>query len=194
MKGTENIIAHIKADAQAKADGIIAEAEKQCAQIKADYENRANDAYAEKIRKGVKDREDITESRERIAHMEAKKELLSLKQEMVSAGFEKAREMILNLPEEKYLEFLTNITVKSSSAGDEQLILNAADREKFGAALLERANEALNGKLTLSETVGDFDGGVVLKRGAVEVNSTLSLLVELARNGMAAELAAVLFG
>ena len=43
MKGTENIIAHIKADAQAKADAITAEAEKQCADIREEYNNKAED-------------------------------------------------------------------------------------------------------------------------------------------------------
>ena len=50
MKGTEKIIAHIQADAKAQADAILAQAEQQCAGSSRDYEIKAKDAYAEKIR------------------------------------------------------------------------------------------------------------------------------------------------
>ena len=46
MKGTEKIIAHIQADAAAQADAILAQAEKQCAEIREGYERRAKDAYS----------------------------------------------------------------------------------------------------------------------------------------------------
>ena len=55
MKGTEKIIAHIKGDAQAQVDAILAQAERQCAAIREDYDAKAREAYGEKIRKGVKD-------------------------------------------------------------------------------------------------------------------------------------------
>ena len=50
MKGTEKIIAHIEADAQAKADEIFAAAERKCAEIKEKYEEKAANLYTDKIR------------------------------------------------------------------------------------------------------------------------------------------------
>ena len=41
---------------------------------------------------------------------------------------------------------------------------------------------------------GDFKGGLILRRGNIEVNCTAELLVELCRGDMASELAQVLFG
>ena len=90
MKGTEKIIAHIQADAKAQADAILAQAEQQCAEIRRDYEIKAKDAYAEKIRLGVKSNQDKLDSVERLTRMESSKAILALKQEMVSAGFDKA--------------------------------------------------------------------------------------------------------
>ena len=86
MKGTEKIIAHIQA---------LAQAEQQCALIRKDYEEKADEAYTAKIRAGVKACEDLSESKKRIAEMESKKNLLALKQEMVSAAFDRAKEIIL---------------------------------------------------------------------------------------------------
>ena len=194
MKGTEKIIAHIQADAKSAADAILAQAEQQCAGIREDYEKKANEAYAEKIRAGVKLCEADSESKSRIAEMESKKEILALKQEMVSKGFDKAREMILNLPEEEYKNLLVKLAVRSSSTGDEQVILSAKDKAKFGETVINEVNSRISGgKLSLSETDGDFDGGLILKRGNIEINSTLALLIDLCRSDMAAELAKILF-
>ena len=97
MKGTEKIIAHIQADAKAQADAILAQAEQQCAEIRRDYEIKAKDAYAEKIRLGVKSNQDKLDSVERLTRMESRKAILALKQEMVSAGFDKAVEELIAL-------------------------------------------------------------------------------------------------
>ena len=80
MKGTEKIIAHIRADAEAQAAAIIAQAEQQCAAIREDYESKAKDSYGAKIRAGVKSCEDRVDSMDRIAQMEARKGILALKQ------------------------------------------------------------------------------------------------------------------
>ena len=194
MRGTENIIAHIQADAKAEADAILDKAKEQCAEIRRDYEAKAQALYSDKVRAGVKLCEDKAESSERIQQMESKKGLLAVKQEMITRTFETAMDRLLNLPEKDYEALLTKLVVSAATEGDEAVILNAADRAKFGEAVVRNANSALkNGRLTLSDNTGDFKGGVILKRGTVEVNNTLELLVELARNEMSAEIAKVLF-
>jgi V/A-type H+-transporting ATPase subunit E len=194
MKGTEKIIAHIQADAAAQADAILAQAEKQCAEIREGYERRAKDAYAEKIRAGVKANQDRLESVERLARMEGRKSVLALKQDMVSKSFDMAVDKLVELPEEQYVALLAKLAAQASVTGDEQVVLNARDREKIGPAVVAAANAKLNGgKLTLSDETGAFKGGLLLRRGSIEANCTVELLVELCRGEMAAELAKVLF-
>ena len=194
MKGTEKIIAHIQADAAAQADAILAQAEQQCAEIRAGYERKAKDAYAEKIRAGVKANQDRLESVERLARMEGRKSVLALKQDMVSKSFDLAVDKLVNLPEEQYVALLAKLAAQASVTGDEQVVLNARDREKIGPAVVAAANARLSdGKLTLSDEVGAFRGGLLLRRGSIEANCTVELLVELCRGDMAAELAKVLF-
>ena len=194
MKGTEKIIAHIRADAGAKTDAILAEAEQRCAEIRGVYEQKAKDAYAEKIRAGVKANQDRLESVERLARMEGRKSVLALKQDMVSKSFDLAVDKLVNLPEEQYVALLAKLAAQASVTGDEQVVLNARDREKIGPAVVAAANARLSdGKLTLSDEVGAFRGGLLLRRGSIEANCTVELLVELCRGDMAAELAKVLF-
>ena len=194
MKGTEKIIAHIQADAQAQVDAILDQARQQCKAIQNEYSKKAGELYAEKIRVGVKAVQDLADSQGRIAQMEAKKSVLALKQEMVSKSFDQAAEKLLKLPEADYVAFLAKLAAKASVTGDEELIFNARDRKAVGAKVVEAANAKLGGgKLTLSDETRDFAGGVILRRGNVEANCTVELLVELCRGEMSSQLAAVLF-
>ncbi|MBQ6372563.1 MAG: hypothetical protein IJJ22_05525 [Oscillospiraceae bacterium] len=199
MKGTEKIIAHIRSDAQVQADAILAQAEQQCAAIRADFDRKAKELYGEKIRAGVRECEDKSESIGRIARMEARKGMLAVKQEMVAACFDRACEKITELPDDLYVDFLAKLACGSSVSGQEQIVLNARDRERVGAKTVEEANALLKmaGKkhgLTLADDCGDFAGGLVLRRGSIEDNCTVELLVDLCRGEMSSKVAGVLFG
>jgi len=194
MKGTEKIIAHIRADAQERSDAILAQAEQQCALIRSDYEKKAKEVYTEKIRAGVAEAQSRVDGMDRIARMEAKKGILALKQQMVSESFDKACEMIVALPKEQYTTLLAKLAADASSTKDEEIIFNERDRKSVGQAVADKANKLLgDGKLSVSAEVGTFAGGLVLRRGSVETKCTAELLVELCRNDMSAEIARVLF-
>ena len=194
MKGTEKIIAHIRADAEAQSSAILAQAEQRCAEIRGAYEQQAKDAYAEKIRAGVKANQDRLESMERLAKMEGRKAILALKQDMVSESFDRAVGQLVNLPEEQYTALLARLAAQASVTGDEQIVLNARDRAAVGDQVVKAANEKLGGgKLRLSERSGSFAGGLILSRGSVEANCTAELLVELCRGELSAKIADKLF-
>ena len=195
MKGTEKIIAHIEADANARADAIIKEAEAKAAATRESYEQKAKEAYAEKIRAGVKANQDRLESMERLARMEGRKAILALKQDMVNESFDLAADKLVKLPEAQYVAFLAKLAAQASVTGDEQIVLNARDREAVGEKVVAAAHAKLSGgRRTLAPETGDFKGGLILRRENIAVNCTAELLVDLCRDEMAAELAGVLFG
>ena len=189
MKGTEKIIAHIRSDAEEQANAILAEAAEQCAAIKSGCEEQAKDTYAERIRAGVKECESRADSMKRMAQMESRKGVLALKQELVSASFDKAVEMIVALPREQYVSLLAKLASEAAVTGSEEIVLNArgADVVKAADALFK------GGSFSLSDETGSFAGGLILRRGSVAANCTAELLVELQRSGMASEIAKVLF-
>ncbi len=192
MKGTEKIIAHIEADAQAQADAVLGEARQRCEAIKARFDDKAARLYSDRIREGVKACQDQEDSALRISRMEARKSVLSVKQEMVEKSFDLAVQQIVALPDEKYTAFLANLVKKAGPAGDEEIILNAADRARVGEALLKAVN-ADGAKMKLSEETRDIKGGLILRRGSIETNCSVELLVELCRGELSAKLADVLF-
>lgn len=197
MRGTEKIITHIQADAKAQADSILQKAQQQCDEIRTRWETEANQVYETRLNAGKQAIRAEADSADRIARLESKKELLQLKQDMVSEGFDKARDAISALPAQQYCAFLAKLAANAASGG-ETVILNERDRAALGEQVVKAANEALQkaGKpagLTLAEDTGDFSGGLILRRGSVETNCTTELLVELCRGDMAAKLAGILF-
>ena len=103
--------------------------------------------------------------------------------------------MLVNLPKAEYVSFLAKLAAKAAVSGDEEIILNARDKAAVGADVVSAANALVaNGKLKLSDDTGSFAGGLILRRGSVEANCTVELLVELCRSDMSSELAKVLFG
>ena len=192
MKGTEKIIAHIQADAKAQADAVIAAAEQKCAEVKAKYEEQASRLYSDRIRDGVKACQDQEDGALRISRMEARKSVLAVKQEMVGKSFALAADKIIALPEDRYVAFLADLVKGASVTGDEELILNRRDREAIGAKLLKTVN-AGGAHMTLSDETRDITGGLILRRGNIEANCSVELLVELCKGELSSRLADILF-
>ena len=193
MNGIEKITARILADAQAEADAVKAEAEGKCAAIKGEYDKKAQEEYWNLARAGVNDCEAKVQRMGRAAEMEAKKDLLNLKQEMVSLAFQKATEQVCSMPEEKYVAFLAALAAKASGTKDEELLMAEKDAE-LGALVAEKANELIGGSLHYEGNTRDMQGGIVLRRGNIEVNCDIEILVDRYRYELSGQVAEVLFG
>ena len=193
MTGIEKITGRIEADARAEAAQIAAQAKERCAEIRAEYEKKAEDAYWETLRSGVKDAEDRAERLGRLAGMEAKKSTLGLKQSMVGEAFDRALNKICDMPLGDYVPAMAKLAAKAASTGSEVVAFSAKDRERCGAEIVAAANLLLQeqgrtGNLTLSDDTRPIRAGFVLQQGDVEVNCALETLAELSRGQVAAVL------
>lgn len=198
MKGTEKIIAHIRADGDAEAKKILDAAAKQAEEIRAASFKEALSEYERLMEAGNAECEDILSGSRRIAEMEAKKNVLSVKQEMISAAFDAAREEIVNMPRDKYTQFLARMATEAAASGMEEIVLNARDKAEVGKAVCKAANELLSakgtpGKLTVSEDTADISGGVIVRFGGIETNCSIDALIRQRRSGLSTEVAAALF-
>ena len=198
MKGTEKIIAHIRADGDAEAKKIIDAASKQAEEKRAESFKAALSEYEKLMQAGNAEGEDILSGSRRIAEMEAKKSVLSVKQEMISAAFDAAREEIVNMPRDKYTQFLARMAAEAAASGMEEIVLNARDKAEVGKSVCKAANELLSakgtpGKLTVSEDTADISGGVIVRFGGIETNCSIDALIRQRRSGLSTEVAAALF-
>ena len=198
MKGTEKINAHIRADGDAEAKKIIDAASKQAEEKRAESFKAALSEYEKLMQAGNAECEDILSGSRRIAEMEAKKSVLSVKQEMISAAFDAAREEIVNMPRDKYTQFLARMAAEAAASGMEEIVLNARDKAEVGKSVCKAANELLSakgtpGKLTVSEDTADISGGVIVRFGGIETNCSIDALIRQRRSGLSTEVAAAMF-
>lgn len=199
MNGIEKITRQIAAEAESEIAALRAEAEERSAAARAEYARQA-DAEEEKLLQAGKDAaEQRVQRQERTARLEARKDILALKQELVSQTYDLARKKILSLPEEKYVAFLAAQAGAAAVTGTEEILLSREDTDRLGEKLLSAANAAaaargLPGKITLAAADRPMEGGLVLRQGNVEVNCTLDKLLEMSHSRLDAEVASVLFG
>ena len=220
MNGIDKITQRIGADTQAEIDRILADA---AAQAEAAADKFRTQAEAEDRDLLAKSERAAAEREERLvsaAQMEARKTLLTAKQEMVERAYQRALEKLRSLPQEQYVELLAALLVRASSTGREEVVFSTEDREGAGKAAVARANEAapelplgdgvvanlLNkvaagvsafaqgtAMLAVSEETRDISGGFILKDGRIEVNCTFDALVRAEREQTAGEVAKLLF-
>ena len=198
MTGTKKIVEHIQAEAQAEIDAALAEARAKAAETAAEFAKKAQAEADELMRAGTDAAEQRVARQERTNRLEARKDILGLKQELVSAAFDKARQAILNMDADKYVAFMAKLAGEAALTGAEEIVLGKADAERLGdrivaAANAEAAKRGLPGEMKLAAAALPAAGGLVLRRGSIEVNCTLDKLLEMSHSSLDAEVASVLF-
>lgn len=193
MNGLEKITERIAADAQAQADGIIAQAKAQAEEIAENYQGRANAILAEERAKTETLVAQAAQRAEAAGALEGRKWVLSAKQQLLEDAFTLALGKLCSLPKEEYAALLSRL-LAAAGQSEGEVIFNQGDRARVGKEVVTAANNALkNGRLILSEETRDIKGGFILKSGLVEMNCALETLVEQEREGMSASVASILF-
>ena len=177
MNGINKITDRIAAEAEAEVSAVLAEAEKSAAAVRADFAAQAKELGDTLLRQGTEEIEQKVQRADRASRLEAKKDILSLKQELVGQAYRRAMEKILALPEADYADFLAREAGSAALTGKEEIILNDADHDRLGTKVTAAANalavkRGLPGELKLAETTRPITGGVVLRQGDIEVNCT----------------------
>lgn len=175
MNGIEKITARIEQDARAEIEALLKDAEEKAAAIRAEYEARAAaqaDMAAQSSKQAAAQR---LERLEGAAEMEAKKMILAAKQAVIDKTFAKAKEALLSMSEEDYVELLAKLAVRSSKTGREEIILNERDRETVGYKVVSRAN-ALLAEAAAPELPDELKGSGVGKVIAKVVTGANALL------------------
>lgn len=198
MDGINKITERIKEETREEIAAMQAETAEKCRGIKEAYDKIAQDEYWNLVRAGVKESELQVQRMNSTAVMESKKSILAMKQDAVSRIFEEAKKRICNLPEDRYVSFLANLAGNAASTGLEEIVFNERDKQQYSKAVSKAANEILKKrgllpKLTVSESTGNFMGGLVIKQGDIEVNCSVEKLVELSRVELSSQVAEVLF-
>ena len=142
MNGIEKITKQIASEAEAEINAILAQAEADAAATAESFAKQAQTEADELLRAGKENAQQRVMRQERTTRLEARKDILGLKQELVSAAYDKARKAILALDEDKYVAFLAAQAGAAALTGSEEIILSQADRDRLGEKLVAAANAA----------------------------------------------------
>lgn len=143
MNGIEKITARIESDTQAEVAAILREGEAKAAEIRAGYEARAEAEARAAAEAGRQAAQSQAQRLEGAANMDAKKMLLSAKQECLDEAFAQAQKTLISLPADQYAELLASMAVKAAKTGREEIILSPRDHDRVGAQVVARANAML---------------------------------------------------
>ncbi len=194
---TEQVVEKILSESQAKADKIKSEARESAASHEAELATELANFRKETETLAQKASEEKKRRMLASARMETRKELLSCKVGLLNEVFDKTREKIKGLPEEEYREFVESLMHKAIESGDEEVVIGASD-DRVNNGLIKRVNRKLGpgfkGNLQLASDTADIDGGFILRRGNIQINVSIDVLLEEAREQMEIELATELFG
>lgn len=194
---TEQVVEKILQQARQEADKILSEAQaKRDAHVKQWQDELARyEQQTEQMAQAAAE-----DKRQRLlaaARMENAKQLLAAKNEVLNQLFERAKQQILQLPDDAYRTLMTKLMVKAVQSGDEEVIIGK-NETRINDELIKQVNRQLGpgfkGNLRLSNKRADIAGGFILAGGQVQVNASIDVLLAQAREALEIELAKELFG
>ena len=176
MNAIEKITGQIAADIQTEIDAIAAQAQAQAAEIGAGYDRRAQEQVQATLERG---RREAALRRERlgsVAQLEARKLVLSTKQDLVGRAFDLALQKLTELPEADYIALLARLAVDASRTGQEQVIFSQRDRARYGKQVVTQANEILARRVApkLPDDLTASRAGAILDRVVTGASAVLS--------------------
>ncbi len=188
----EDIIKKIIKDAEDKAESILLEYKRQADDIKAKKKNLLKGTEEAEKKKIEQDADNHYKRLVQMAELKMRKEVLDLKQKLITDVFQKVEERIVSMPKEDYQSFIEKKIIEYIQTGREEIIISENDKNRITEDFIDRLNKKLKeklreeGSLKLSDESADIKAGFILKSGKIQYNSSLeSMLRELREKGEA---------
>ena len=191
------IIEKILEDARQSASKTLAEAGETVEKMRAKAEEESaarKQAAREKARKAA---EDQRRTMMRMAELDQRKELLSMKRRLLDETFggTLARMEAMNPAEAR--AFMTRKLLEAAQ-GDETLAVSPRQAEIFDEAFVDQVNRLLSengvpGQLARRVDQSVSDGGLLLQRGGMTVDLTYRSILNEIRHSLEAQAAELLF-
>ena len=140
MNGIDTIIQRLNTDAKAETDALLEKARQEAAAVAARYQAQADKEVADLAARNERLAAEREERLISAAQMEARKTVLAAKQAVMEETYAKALEKLRNLPEDRYVEVLTELLLQAAPHGMGEVLFSAQDRETVGQAAVDAAN------------------------------------------------------
>lgn len=192
MDGQQKIIDKILSDATHDAGEMLSEALKKAEALVAAKQSEADAEYDISVEEARKAGEEVVRRRLTVADLEVKKLLLSAKKQAVDEAFEESLKKLLALPKEEYTALVGSMIASAADDGD-VVVISENDKNVLTKAVFDKISAKIGKKLTLSDTFGNFKGGVMLLGKGVDKNLTFESELALLRDEVEPEVAKIMF-
>jgi len=172
LEGLEAIKLRILADAREEADAILRQARETAAELKEKNDQAAAQLLAEARQTGKARAEAVVSRARSLAALDQRKTLLGARQELVDETIRLALERLTALEPERKLA-LYQALIEQSGMAEGEVILSRQD-QMLGPRLLLQSRR----QISVSEQVGDFAGGLVIRSGLIEENLTFETMIK----------------
>jgi len=192
----EDILKRIEEETESACNAILSEAEEEAGKITSRYEEEARklkESLLEKARARADEEEKRLVVNEQLV---LRKAILAKKGEVLKKVYDMAKERIKALPENEYIEIISNLVLKNAVSGREELVVPAKQKQLFDDSFLARLNKAFGegARFSVSAEGGGFEWGVLLREKQREVNLTLDVLFDQVIEVVEPRIAEELFG
>ena len=195
MSALDRIIEGILEQANAKADGILAEANKLAAEI---LENGESDrAEQEALFEEAANREcrEIADRASSADRQNRRRALLQIRNKAVDEVISEAKAKIAGMPEKEYFDFMFRLFEKNFQQVDGVIRFASTDFNRIPEGFLNRCKQLAPGHaLELSEDTGGVGQGFVVQYGDIFQNCSLDSVFEAAEQELRDMAYAVLAG
>ena len=192
----KGVIDKILSDAQLEADKIKSAASKEQAQHQSEHNeklaefNKQTEVIAEKTAEEKKSHLLAA------ARMDVAKELLAGKRVILDKVFTDAKSQMKNLPDEEYKNIMKSLMIQAVETGDEEVIVDK-NETRIDHDFIKKVNRELGpgykGNLRLSNEKQALGAGFILRRGKINNNVSLNVLVDQAKKELEIKLSKDLF-
>lgn len=192
----QGILTRIENDAREAAAGILRDAQRRADEMRALSDEKIEKARAAAQDQARRDAAALDDRMQRMARLDARKELLAAKRVVLEEAFEAALEKMTAMPDQDARAF--GMTLLLSAASGNETVIADSGSAWCDARFLEAANAKLReqgkqGALTLSMETRKLGGGFVLERNGMQINCSYQAALEGRRMDIEAEIAALLF-
>ena len=204
MNGLDKITDKIISDAKEKAKAFEDEANAKIEEMKSNTMEEISRIEQIYISRAEKMSEEINVRAVSSAKMAHRNTILQKKAEMISLAFDETTKKILSYQAPKYISFMSDALYFAISErkkekeeilrlyGEEEaemnvtyeIVFNKKDNESTSAKkIFDIVSKKIKGvKLALSDKYADIDGGFILKCGDIEMNFSVTAMVNKARS------------
>lgn len=195
----EDIVKKIIKDSEGKAESILLEYKKQADDIKEEKKSLLKGTEEAEKKKIEQDADNHYKRLVQMAELQMRKEVLDLKQKLITDVFQKVEERIVSMPKDDYQSFIEKKIIEYIQTGREEVIISENDKNRITEDFIEKLNKKLKeklreeGDLKLSDKSADIKAGFILKSEKIQYNSSLESMLRELREKDEAEIVKKIF-